>query len=452
MLNVSKNIIEGKIHTEEFQTFSLLKNHKAGKIFLRVLSVLFLILLVVIFLPWTQNISSRGYVTTLQPEQRPQMIQSVIGGKIEKWFIREGDFVHKGDTLLFISEVKDQYFDPELLKRTELQIKAKEQSVNSYGSKVQALGDQIKAFKQTRDLKIEQAVNYIQQAKLKVQSDSMDYQAANTNYEISLKQLNRMEKLYENGLKSLTELESRKLKLQESQAKKIGSANKLQSSRNQLINAKVELNSLKSQFKDKLAKLEADKYTALSNSYDAQAGLTKMQNQYKNYLVRKGLYHITSPQDGYITKTIRSGIGETIKEGEVLISIMPADYDLAVEMYVHPMDLPLLEKEQKVRFVFDGWPSIVFSGWPNLSFGTFGGEIVAIDNFISDNGKYRILVAADSNDVPWPDDIRVGAGAYGVALLKEVPIWYELWRKLNGFPPDYYKSAKVGQAKDTKKS
>ena len=107
-------------------------------------------------------------------------------------------------------------------------------------------------------------------------------------------------------------------------------------------------------------------------------------------------------------------------------------------MYVYPVDLPLLQKGQEVRFIFDGWPSIAFSGWPGLSYGTFGGKVMAIDNFISDNGKYRILVAPDSTNETWPTGLRVGSGATGMALLKDVPIWYEIWRKLNGFPPDYY--------------
>jgi hypothetical protein len=160
-----------------------------------------------------------------------------------------------------------------------------------------------------------------------------------------------------------------------------------------------------------------------------------------NYSVRTGMYYITSPINGYITKAIRSGIGETVKAGEEMVSIMPNQYDLAVEMYVNPFNLPLIEKGQKVRFMFDGWPSVVFSGWPNASYGTFGGKIVAIDNFISPNGKYRILVAPDENDVSWPKELRVGSGANGMALLKNVPIWYELWRNLNGFPPDYYKTS-----------
>jgi hypothetical protein len=63
---------------------------------------------------------------------------------------------------------------------------------------------------------------------------------------------------------------------------------------------------------------------------------------------------------------------------------------------------------------------------------------VAIDNFISQNGKYRLLVAQDPVEDPWPTGLRVGSGAISMALLKNVPIWYEIWRKLNGFPPDYY--------------
>ncbi|MGB5387644.1 MAG: biotin attachment protein, partial [Eudoraea sp.] len=41
-------------------------------------------------------------------------------------------------------------------------------------------------------------------------------------------------------------------------------------------------------------------------------------------------------------------------------------------------------------------------------------------------------------DHQWPKDLRVGSGAYTIALLEDVPIWFELWRQLNGFPPNYY--------------
>lgn len=438
MLNISKNGIEGKIKTEKFQSFSMLKSYKASRLFTRLLIAAFFLFIIILFLPWTQNIRSKGYVTTLYPDQRPQTINSIIAGRIEKWFVSEGNYVKKGDTILYLSEIKSEYFDPQLLSRTEEQIKAKELAVNSYMEKVKALDNQIDALLQTKKLKIQQAKNKIKQAEFKIQSDSIELEAVNTKFEIAKKQLIRTTQLHKQGLKSLTDLEAKKLKSRETEAKSIGIKNKLLASQNNLINVKVELSSIENQYNTKLSKAESDKYEALSKMYNAEAIVTKMQNQYINYSIRSGMYYVTAPQDGYITKAIRSGIGETVKEGEKLVSIMPANFNLAVSMYIRPVDVPLINKGQPVRFMFDGWPSVVFSGWPNLSFGTFGGNVVAIDNFISENGKYRILVAPNPNDVPWPKELRVGSGSNGIALLKDVPIWYELWRNLNGFPPDYY--------------
>ena len=111
-------------------------------------------------------------------------------------------------------------------------------------------------------------------------------------------------------------------------------------------------------------------------------------------------------------------------------------------MYVEPMDLPLVNVGQKVRFVFDGIPAIVFSGWPEGSFGTFGGIISASETNVSLNGKFRVLVIEDTSEKKWPKNLRMGSGARGITLLKDVPIYYELWRHINGFPPDFYKPAK----------
>lgn len=437
MLNISRNSIAGRIDLTRFSSYSQLPGYRTSRVLARIILIIVGIFMLFMFLPWTQNIRSRGYVTTLEPDHRPQTIHSIIAGRIEKWYVREGNYVKKGDTIVYISEVKPEYFDPNLLSRTEQQITSKKMAVNSYMEKVRSMDTQIEALIRTQRLKMEQAHNYIRQAELKVASDSIDLEAAKMNFTIAERQLVRTQSLYEDGLKSLTDLEDKKIKLQETQAKLISAENKLLSSRNEQINAQVELTSIDAQYRDKLAKAGAEKYTALSTMYDAEAMVTKMQNEYMNYSIRSGFYYVTAPQDGFITKAIATGIGETIKEGEELVSIMPANYQLAVEMYINPVDFPLIRHGQPVRIMFDGWPSIVFSGWPNSSYGTFGGEVVAIDNFISQNGKYRILVAQYPDD-PWPQGLRAGSGAMSMALLKDVPIWYEIWRKLNGFPPDYY--------------
>ncbi len=447
MLNISNNEIKTSKSYWELESVIRVEGRKSGKVFIKIMGYSFLFFSIILFIPWTQNVRTDGSVTALKPEQRPQSIQSVIDGRIEKWYVQEGDLVKKGDTILFISETKDEYFDPKLLDRTQEQLNAKSKSVVSYMEKVKALDNQIEALIQTGRLKLEQARNKLLQSRLKVQSDSMDYKASIVNLDIALKQLERTEKLYEQGLKSLTELESRKLQVQKTTADKISAENKLLSSRNEVINAEVEINSINAQFSNSVAKAESEKYTALSDMYDTEATVTKLQNQYANYSIRTGMYFITSPIDGFITKAIQAGIGENVKQGQEIVSLMPQKYDLAVEMFVRPIDLPLLEKGQPVRIQFDGWPAIIFSGWPNTSYGTYGGKVYVIDNFISPNGYYRVLVVPDPKDHEWPIALRVGSGTNNMLLLKDVPIWYELWRIFNGFPPDYYKSYTKNQQK-----
>lgn len=437
MLNISnKNPITENI--EQYSTVKNLTNRPHYKILNKIILYISLLCAVILFLPWTQNISGSGAVTTLKPNQRPQTIQSAIAGRIEKWYVQEGDFVKKGDTILFISEIKEDYFDPNLVQNTKSQVDAKKMAVQSYGSKVTSLSSQINAIENEKQLKLQQAQNKIRQSVLKIKSDSMDLEAVKTQIKIATTQFNRSITLNKEGLKPLTDVEEKRLKLQEIEAKIITQENKLLASKNEYINAKVEINRIGAEYAEKNSKAQSDKYTALSTQYDTEAQVNKLQNQYVNYQIRNGMYYIKAPQDGYVNRAIQSGIGETIKEGTQIVSIMPSNYDIAVETYVTATDLPLIHKGEKVRIWFDGWPTIVFSGWPNMSYGTFGGTIVAIENFISPNGKFRVLIAPDKKDTPWPKQVSIGSGAQTLALLDNVPIWYELWRTLNSFPPNYY--------------
>ena len=395
--------------------------------------------MVSLFLPWTQNISGSGSVTTLKPNQRPQSIQSVISGRIEKWYVQEGDYVKKGDTILFISEIKEDYMDPNLVGNTKNQVEAKKQSLESYGSKVTTLSTQMVAIEKEKGLKLKQAQNKIRQASLKIKSDSMDLVAVNTQLKIATTQFNRSLQLNKEGLKAMTDVEEKRLKLQEVEAKIITQENKFYTSKNEYINAEVEINRITAEYAEKLSKAQSDQFTAKSNQYDTEAQVNKLENQYANYSIRNGMYYIKASQSGYINRTLQVGIGENIKEGTPIATIMPAEYDIAVESYVEPFDLPLIKRGEKVRVWFDGWPTIVFSGWPDMSYGTFGGEIVAIENFISENGKFRILIAPDKSEAPWPKQLSIGSGAQSIALLDTVPVWFEFWRTMNGFPPNYYK-------------
>ncbi|MCB0483418.1 MAG: biotin/lipoyl-binding protein, partial [Flavobacteriales bacterium] len=264
MLNLSPNSVLPPSDVPFLSNEKIISIHFA-KIAVRLLMGMSIFFFLMLFVPWTQNIQSPGKVTTLYPSQRPQNIQSTIAGRIDKWYVREGDYVKKGDTIAFLTEIKNEYFDPALIDRTREQINAKASSVGSYQQKIKAIDRQINALQQNRILKLEQFKNKIEQTRLKMVGDSMFFAASKVNFEVAQAQFARQQNLYDQGLKSLTELETRKLKLQETQAKLIEAESKYLSAQNEYINAKISFNNIENEFGDKLAKSASDKYAALSD-------------------------------------------------------------------------------------------------------------------------------------------------------------------------------------------
>lgn len=346
-----------------------------------------------------------------------------------------------------IAEIKSEYFNPNLVELTQQQRDAKAFTVKSYEEEVKAQQNRIIALQGERGLKLEQAQNKLEQSRLKVKADSIDLEVAKTNFGIAQIKFDRADTLFTDGFTARKDVEDAKIKLQETQGKLVSQEAKLLASKQGVINARIELNRIRNEFAEKISKAQSEKFKAQSSQFSSEADVQKLENDVSNYSIRRGMLYITAPYDGFINTVFRGGVGQTFKEGEKLVGIIPLDIELAVETYVEPIDLPLIHKGEKVRIQFDGWPAIIFSGWPNVSYGTYGGEVVAVERFISDNGKFRILLKPDPDDHDWPQDIRAGSGAFTMALLEDVPIWFELWRQLNGFPPNYYQPEGAEESK-----
>ena len=438
MLNISENQV--KIDKTRYRAFEKTHLIRAHVLFRRWILAILVVNLIILFMPWTQNIRAKGVVTTLSPEQRPQTIHTVIAGQIEKWYIKEGQLVKKGDTIVKITETKTDYFDPNLLPRTQAQVDAKSSSVLSYNAKAAALQKQMAQTMQELGFKKDQLLNKIEQTKLKIEANRNKMTAAEKDFENEKTQAIRTEELYKQGLKSLTDVENKRLKVQQTQAKQVEAQNEYAQSVQELDNLKFQLSGADSEYRGKIAKTESERFSTISDGLEAEANVNKLKNQYANYEARSKFYYILAPQDCYISQATRVGIGETLKEGEAVVSIVPEKMDLAVEVFIEPIDLPLVTIGKPVRFIFDGWPSFVFGGWPNASIGTYSGRIFAIDNVANAKGKFRLLVQPDPDAPAWPQALRPGGGAESFTLLKDVPVWYELWRQLNGFPPEYYQN------------
>ncbi|MCG8321192.1 MAG: HlyD family secretion protein [Cytophagales bacterium] len=456
MLNISQPNIKKDTDQEKYYVLKTLKTPGAGRILARLLLMVGFLFFLFLFLPWQQNIRGTGLVTAFTPQDRPQTVESAIAGRIANWKIREGQFVRQGDTILTLAEVKDKFFDPELLLRLKEQINAKQSSIDSKGEKVEALQDQIRALNEALEVKVEQAENKFLQARLKLTSDSVDYEAEKIRFKNFHNQYERNKNLYDAGNIALTKFQDIESKFQESKMKRISAENKFLEAKAELINARVQITGVNAEYADKISKARSDLNATLAELYDGQGSLAKMRNEYANMEIRNQQYQLIAPQSGFLVRAMKAGLGETIKEGEAVATIMPSTPDIAVEMYVKAMDVPLLSKGRKVRILFDGWPALQFSGWPSVSVGTFGGIVQVIDYVNSTGGEFRILVTPDPNDEEWPAQLRIGSGTKGWVMLENVPIWYEIWRQLNGFPPSLYEEPSqeetlAGKEKEAKK-
>ncbi|WP_312389005.1 HlyD family efflux transporter periplasmic adaptor subunit [Chryseobacterium sp.] len=406
--------------------------------------------IITLFLPWTQNIKVKGNVSSLYQEQRPQQLNSPIPGRITKWNVKNGDYVKKGDTLLQLSEIKDDYLDPLLVQRTQEQVNAKKGVRDYYEAKVGTAKSQLEALNSSRDLKLNQLKIKISQLNNKLTGEEAELEAIKNELKLSEDQFARQKKMYDEGLVSLTQFQQRSISYQNAVAKKTSSENKVAQTRQEIVNVGIEQNSVIQDYTEKLSKIEGERFQSMGQIEGSDGDIAKLENQVANYKARQGLYFIIASQDGQIVQLNKAGIGEILKDGENIGTIVPTVLDHAVEIYIKPVDLPLVKEGQRVMCTFDGFPAIVFSGWPNSSYGTFAGKVIAVESNISMNGLFKALVIEDKNEKRWPPKIKMGTGVQGIAILNDVPIWYELWRNINGFPPDYYEVKNEKAGKDEK--
>lgn len=411
------------VETAALESARLLQEQRSYQTLARWTIGLTVALVLALFLPWQQNVQGKGKVSALSPQDRPQTLPSRIDGRIERWLVPEGTFVLAGTPIVEISEIKDDYLDPELVERTKEQLDAKAQANRDKAEKADALARQIDALERSLEFKRAQVGNKVAQYQAAVAQAVLDDSVA-------ADQFRRREQLFASplGLVSLNDLQAARVRAQAASAK-------LVEKRNELANAEVELQAIEAEYREKIEKARSDLLATLAEVQEGLGEVSKLRNKVATLEVRRGYWRIEAPQDGYVVRAVRQGVGEMVKAGDPIVTVQPSVAERAVELFVRPIDVPLLRRGRKVRLQFEGWPALQFSGWPSVSVGTFGGVIAVIDQVSAPDGTFRVLVTPDPDDDPWPEQLRIGTSVYGWAMLDEVRVWFELWRQLNGFPP-----------------
>jgi multidrug resistance efflux pump len=382
-----------------------------------------LLLIGLAVLPWQQFVQGSGRVIAYNPLERAVTIEAPLAGRVQKALVLEGQTVRQGE-LLF--ELTDN--DPELLNNLHQQRSAAEARRTAARERVASLAAQVAEIERALPLAVEAAQTRLDAARYAAVTAQQQYE--------------RIKALFSDhrGLASQRDFELAKLERDRANA--------------ELVRAEADLKRAEVDLRASLNQALAARDAANADLAAAEQAVVSLDIQINQTRMQR----VTAPRDGVVFR-VQATEGTFLRAGSPLCTIIPETAHRMVELWVNGNDMPLVQAREvgadgeivrpgsPVRLQFEGWPAIQFVGWPSAAIGTFGGEVVLVDPTDNGKGMFRILVAAkpdviqradgSTRIIEWPGDrwLRQGVRANGWVLLQRVPLWFEVWRQMNGFPP-----------------
>ena len=450
---------------EDFPALQMARAARAVRRIGRLLLVLLFVSVIAMFaVPWQQSIKGEGAVVAFDPLERVQAVKAPIKGVIIERAegVQENAYVTKGQ-LLF--RIENQ--DPLYLSRLQQQVSNMESQLalarsrrdraidaRDFASRVvEITGEELASNKLAQTEAMTAYDRVIDQARNKLQAAQSKQRAATAKLIQAKADYQRKKNLYNEGIET-------QLKFQEVEQKYRVAEQDVAIAEQDILNAtngiaakQSERESKRQEWQAKINKVQSQQQKAQSDVAKAIAEIakveedlrdkdTKLQKESQALAVQQAGV-VLSPRNGYILDLAVVDRASIVKEGDQLCRIVPKTDDLAVEVWVAGNDAPLIRGNPDtgigphVRLQFEGWPAAQFSGWPAVAVGTFGGRVAKVDSLDDGAGKFRVVIVPDATDQPWPDYpyLRQGVRANAWVLLDQVPLGYEVWRRMNGFPP-----------------
>ena len=403
------------------------------------IKLVLLFLLIIAFVPWTQTITVSGQLSAYTPYERPQDIESQITGRIRKWHIFEGVRVRQGDLILELDDYDPNFMSPDLLPLLEQRKQALIESRRAALARAEQLDKRIKEMQNLVKAAVPSAQARVVEAENKVREAYQKVEAAKIAVATAELNVDRHKQLAEQGLVSQRELEVTIQAAIASKADLTGAQANLKGAEQGMRALSFGREQVSAEVLQRLLDAEAARDASVGEAAKATDQLADVTLRMSNAEQRRIASRIMAPIDGTVVKMAETGVGETVRPGDKLVRISPASGDKAIEMVADGIDAPLLNVGRKVKILFYGIPAIPLPAWPELMAGTYGGVIKVIDQVDDGKGNFRFWVVPDPEEKPWPpqEHVRQGTKVMGWVILNRVPLWYELWRRFNLFPPDY---------------
>lgn len=392
-----------------------------------------------VLVPWRQTVIGQGKVSVFNPLDRPQNVESQIKGRLVELLVQEGQIVEEGEVLARLEDRESKFLDPDQVQRLEGQIRALEQKRTAAHQGISALEEQLQAVEAGRRALVEATQAKIELVHRKLSVQRQQLRLGRQDVQTAQLQQRRIQLLNEKGLKSDRDLELAVNKLVESETKLQKMEGELRLLEQEVELARLEVPKINAEASQKTQKARESIAKSLQTISEVEEKIEKLGNELGTLQVRRSLRTVVAPRSGRIVNLKKLGPGHLLKEGSVLAEVTPEYQSRGVELYLSGLDAPLVDVGVPVRLMFEGFPAVPFAGWPWASVGTFGGIVSNVDPVASSDQEkqaFRVWVLPDPKEPEWPssDYLRLDSRVTGWIMLKEVPLYYELWRQLNAFP------------------
>lgn len=430
----------------DFPALLLVRSSRWVRVLARML-LIFLVLTIfgMLLLPWQQTSRGEGVVTALNPQQRPQQVQSQYDGIVKRIAsgLLEGSRVKKGDFILELEPTSR-----EEIRQTDSILELLQEQLRAEQAELELYQTQVTFSETSRDATVDKQRLAIESARFKLQEKESLIRKYRVDLEFATLNRERSDQLKEVGVEAgldNAQYRAKEKGLTEELTAHLQSQSSIET---EIREKEAELGKIIAEMDDKVASSKTKVQSAIGKIQATQQKITDVQIKRGN--LDRLQQH--APCDGVLYRLVTAEGTQSVKKGDELFTIVPDVESLSVELTIAGNDTSFVREGQEVRLQFEGWPAVQFVGWPSVAIGTFGGRVRVIDKFSEGAGKFRILVVPDPDQPAWPDErfLRQGMRANGWVMLNQVSLGFEIWRQLNGFPPSLEENHKSSDS-DSKK-
>jgi adhesin transport system membrane fusion protein len=417
---------------------------RAVRILARLLLLVFLATpFLLAFVPWQQTVMCRGTVIAYAPVERMQVLTARVSGQIRTWHVVEGSRVKMNDPVV---DIEDN--DPELEGRLEAQRRFLRDRLDAAREEVEENTAAAAAQESARAAAMKAAEANREAARKSIEVARQSAANAQFAKDFERDRYEMFDDLFNNpqfgGLESRLSRDEARMRSDRATTDTDKALAEVQRSEAALLTQEALLLQADAAGLSAIAVARSNLRKSEQNLFSIERELQDIENRIERFKAR----NVVAPCDGIVYRVaanVGQG-GQYVKEGDDLCTIVPDTTDRVAELSLDGIDVPIVlayaeraGRMPHVRLQFEGWPAVQFSGWPELAIGTFGGRVRQVDAAGAGGGSFRMLVEPEER-LPgdaWPESeyLRQGNQVVGWVFLNRVTLGYEIWRRLNGFPP-----------------